>query len=81
MKDEGEQTINVFDTRWEYKIIQPVMKGFSVFRQTPQRVRAHKVQALNEMGQEGWECYHVDTATTPQSFYMKRRLIGESHAR
>lgn len=72
--------------RWEYKIVQPVQKGFSVFRQTPQKIRAHQEAELNALGEQGWECYQISTAVLPHTFYLKRRVPvkgqsqGDDHA-
>ncbi len=54
--------------RWEYKIVQPSKINMA----TGEQLRAHSVKLLNELGLEGWECYHAKTDTMPSVFYLKR---------
>ncbi len=55
-------------TRWEYKIVQPSHLNIA----TGDKIRSHSEQLLNELGLEGWECYHAKTDTMPTVFYLKR---------
>lgn len=47
---------------WEYNIV-----AFS------QKTDEEKSQQLNELGKNGWECYHVSGTDAAQKFYLKKR--------
>ncbi|MEL6686018.1 MAG: DUF4177 domain-containing protein [Pseudomonadota bacterium] len=55
---------------WEYKIVQPEMKGLSGL--SSKKIHAASEDILNKMGREGWECYHVNVDAYPSVFYLKR---------
>jgi len=59
--------------RWEYKMLTPSIKGMGMFG-TVKRMNARFEDKLNELGRNGWECYHIKTDVAPPTFYLKRKI-------
>ncbi len=60
--------------RWEYKIVQPSVKGMGMFGAHGEKLAEHVASFLNEFGRNGWEAYHVIADSYPPVVYMKRRI-------
>ena len=52
--------------KWEYKIVEGG-KGM-----TGGTIRDASTDILNQLGQDGWECYAVNANSMPTVFYLKR---------
>jgi hypothetical protein len=52
--------------KWEYKIVEGG-KGM-----TGGTIRDASTDILNQLGQDGWECYAVNANSMPTIFYLKR---------
>jgi len=50
------------DSRWEYKILAAVEKD-------PAKLESQ----LNELGRDGWQCFHVESADASLTLFMQRR--------